>query len=136
MPHPRLRIVCIGLTAVAIGAGAGLAFLQAFQADAAPPPAALTPQPAPAAGSLDARQPAPLREGTPAPYVRDMAPLPPPPQGRERGKPASEGKKGSTPWRTKLTQHVPRIVLDEGRLAEVLEDLGVPPRMRRWLLSW
>jgi hypothetical protein len=132
---PHLRFLCLGLTAVAAGAGAGLAFLQAVREDPTPPlgAAIIRPQPAPAAvsASPNTRQPPPSGERTDPPLVRT-----PPPAGGERAGP-SEGKKGTAPYRTRLAQPSPGVAFEEGRLAEGLEDVGLPRAVRRWRdLGW
>jgi hypothetical protein len=167
MRQPHLRLICFGLAAVAIGAGAGFAFLQTFPADAAPPVPAASPATEPAAASSlpRARQPAAVREGTPAPgqiypgqiypgqiypgqiypgqiypgqiYPGQIysAPPPPPPVG-EPAKPATAGKKYAPPPRSKLATSTPHITIDADAIAEAIADAGVPVRIRRWHFSW
>jgi hypothetical protein len=136
MRRAHLRLLCMGLIAVATGAGAGFAFLQTFPADAAAPVPAASPAPQPAAASwpLGARQPAPPREGTRAPGPIDSAPPPSPPPLGEQPKPATGGKKYAPPPRSKLAIHTPHI--DAKALEETIADAGVPLRIRRWYPRW
>ncbi len=136
MRQPHLRLLCLALAAVVTGAGAGFAFLQTFPVDAAAPVTATpTAEPAAASWPPTARQPAPVREGTPAPGQIYSAP-PPPPSAREQPKPATAGKKYTPPPRSKLAMRTPHITIDADALEEAIADADVPLRIRRWHLHW
>jgi hypothetical protein len=135
MRQPDLRLLCMALAAVATGAGAGFAFLQAFPAGATPPAPAASPPPLPAAAwPLGTRDPAPAREVTPAPGPIHSAPPSPPPPVGEQATPATK-KYAPTP-RSKLAMRTPRIAIDAEALEETIADAGVPLPMRRWRLDW
>jgi hypothetical protein len=127
MHLPAVRMISMGIAAVAIGAGAGFAFLQALSADASPPPAASSTQlnPNEEAGRLPPRLPAAVHESPPGAVRRDEAPI------RER---APQGSKKSP--RTKLALRTPRFDSDEEGIGDAIGRLRVPVLLSKDRLHW
>jgi hypothetical protein len=130
MHNPAVRMISMGIAAVAIGAGAGVALLQALSADASPPPAASSTQlnPNEEVGRLPPRLPAAVHESAPGAVRRDEAPPTPPAPIRER---APQGSKKSPPSRTKLALGMPRFEIDAVGVGDASGRLRVPVSVSR-----
>jgi hypothetical protein len=131
MHHATVRMIFMAIAAVAIGAGAGVAFLHAFSANASPPPAALSPQltPPEEAARLPLRPPAAVRETVPGAARRGAAP---PAQSAPIREKAPQGSKNAPPFRTKITLRTPGFDIGEESVSEAMGKIS----LGRYHLHW